>query len=88
MDPFESSNNLGRSVSQTGYERIKNAFKISAEIMNGGIEKLFKTYEELPGPQIMLNQSHFSLISNTDNSKIEILPTGSKINSFSFLSRN
>lgn len=58
MDPFQCSNNLGRSVSHVSCERIKAAFQISfEELEKFGIEKLCKSNREPMSAQIVVQES-------------------------------
>ena len=69
LDPFDSANNLGRSASLQGCERIKTAFQISSEILaRNGMEALFKGSKERIQPQIMVHAERVRAEVKRENS--------------------
>jgi DNA polymerase sigma len=73
IDPIESSNNLGRSVSQANSERIKTVFKVSFEILQQkGIEKLLTPAASEPSPQIVLKDGRVPLAALTNRFRTNV----------------
>jgi hypothetical protein len=71
LDPFENTNNLGKSVSANNSKRLKEIFRISAEIIGeNGVNAIFPNKSSLPAAQVVIKNVRMPLVMTQHNEKL------------------